>query len=91
LSKLEQEELKLKQQALDKQNIQRQKQDLLIQMENEKENINLKSQYETDIQNFKNKLEGKQKKLELEEIQNQNARNDLLSKLEQMENIEKEK
>jgi hypothetical protein len=37
LSKLEQEELKLKQEAHDKQNIERQSQDLLIQMEKEKE------------------------------------------------------
>jgi hypothetical protein len=35
LSKLEQEELKLKQKVLDKQNVEKEKQDLLIQMENE--------------------------------------------------------
>jgi hypothetical protein len=61
LSKLEQEVLKLKQKGLEKQNIENQRRELLMQMEEQKkENINLKSQYDTDIQNIKNELEGKQ-------------------------------
>jgi hypothetical protein len=60
LSKLEQEQSKLKQEVLDKQNMERQRQDLLMQMEEQKkENINLKSKYDTDIENFKNELEQK--------------------------------
>jgi hypothetical protein len=64
LSKLKQEELKLKQEVFDKQNIERQRQELLIEIEKEKkENINLKSQYDTNTHNFKNQLEEKQKQL----------------------------
>jgi hypothetical protein len=56
---------RLKQKTLVKQNIENQKQELLIQMEQQrKENINLKSQYEMDIQNFKNELEENQMQLE---------------------------
>jgi hypothetical protein len=58
LSKLEQEELKLKQKVLDKENIEKEKQDLLIQMEEQKkENLNLKYQYDMKTHKFKNKIE----------------------------------
>jgi hypothetical protein len=83
-SKLEQEQSKLEQEKLHKENIEKENRDLLMEMEErKKENINLKSKYDTDIENFKNELEQKRKEIQLEEIQNQNVRKDLLSELEQ--------
>jgi hypothetical protein len=51
LSKLEEEESKLKQEGLEKQNVENQRQELLMQMEEQKKCINLKCQYDTNIQN----------------------------------------
>jgi hypothetical protein len=61
LNKLQQDELRLKQEIFDKQNIEKQKQELLIEIEKEKkENINFKYKYGIDTQNFKKLLKEKE-------------------------------
>jgi hypothetical protein len=55
-SKLEQEELKLKQEVLDKQNIEKEKRDLLIQMEKEKERLKQETLVKQNIENQRQEL-----------------------------------
>jgi hypothetical protein len=59
---MEKEKDRFEQEILKKENIETQRQELLMQMEEQKkENLNLKSQYDMDIYNFKNELEKKNK------------------------------
>jgi hypothetical protein len=59
---MEEQKERLKQETLAKQNIENQRQELLIQMEEQKkENLNLKSKYDINTHNFKNELEKKTK------------------------------
>jgi hypothetical protein len=65
LTEMEKEKERFEQEILEKQKIESRTQELLIETEKQKkENINLKSQYDTDTQNFKNQLEEKQKQLD---------------------------